>query len=157
MDDMMAQADAADAEKEKKRQKKLEKKRRKEVDERRAQEEADRKLAMQLHEEENRQQGGGASGQQQQQQQNQSMPGGWTRDHRNNLQGRVFERVTTKIVGHKWSPRSMMITGDQIVLRKIEAEKRGQQRSFPITEYTTVGAAYINPEQAHATLDVDGK
>jgi hypothetical protein len=50
----------------------------------------------------------------------------------------------------------MMITSEQIVLRKIEAEKRGQQRSFPITEYTTVGAAYINPEQSHAMIDVDG-
>ena len=160
MDDLMAKADLAEQEKEKKKRKKLEKSRKKKANERKAQEEADRKLAMQLHAEENQRRGGssGSNGEASDQQQNdQSLPGGWTRDHRGNLQGRVFERVTTKLIGHKWSPRSMMITGEQIVLRKIEAEKRGQQRSFPITEYTTVGAAYINPEQAHATIDVDGK
>ena len=160
MDDLMAKADLAEQEKEKKKRKKLEKSRKKKANERKTQEEADRKLAMQLHAEENQQRGGssGSNGEASDQQQNdQSLPGGWTRDHRGNLQGRVFERVTTKLIGHKWSPRSMMITGEQIVLRKIEAEKRGQQRSFPITEYTTVGAAYINPEQAHATIDVDGK
>ena len=85
------------------------------------------------------------------------LPRGWTRDHRGNIQGRLFERVTTKIIGHKWSPRSVMITANSITLRKVEADKRGQQRSFQITEYTTVGAAYINPEQAHAMIDVDGK
>ena len=162
MDDMMAQADAKEAEKEKKRQRKSEKLRKKREEDRRVQEEADRKLAMQLHAEENTRGGTGVSGggggatggggQRVEQQ----LPGGWTRDHRGNLQGRVFERVTTKLIGHKWSPRSMMITSEQIVLRKIEAEKRGQQRSFPITEYTTVGAAYINPEQSHAMIDVDG-
>jgi hypothetical protein len=151
MDAMMAQADAEDEEKERKRLKKLEKQRKKEQAEREAQEKADRQFAMRVHEEENRKR----QEEQQRQEQNQ-LPGSWNRDHRGTLQGQVFERVTTKILGHKWSPRSMLITSDQIVLKKIEAEKRGQQRSFPITEYTTVGAAYINPEQAHASIDVDG-
>ena len=162
--------DAASAEvdaKEEKKRRKAEKKRKKEAAARAAQEQADREFAMKLHAEENARAraasggggggGGGGSGGGDGGDSDSRLPHGWTRDHRGNIQGRLFERVTTKIIGHKWSPRSVMITANSINLRKVEADKRGQQRTIQITEYTTVGAAYINPEQAHAMIDVDGE
>lgn len=153
LDKAAAEVDA----KEEKKRRKAEKKRKKEEAARAAQEKADREFAMKLHAEENanaRSTSGGGEGENSDS--DSRLPRGWTRDHRGNIQGRLFERVTTKIIGHKWSPRSVMITENSISLRKVEAEKRGQQRTVQITEYTTVGAAYINPEQAHAMIDVDG-
>eukprot|EP00946_MAST-07B_sp_MAST-7B-sp1_P001596 g1596.t1 len=150
LDKAAAEADA----KEEKKRRKAEKKRKKEEAARAAQEQADREFAMKLHAEENARAGSSSANSSGDNADPDSrLPRGWTRDHRGNIQGRLFERVTTKIIGHKWSPRSVMITANSITLRKVEADKRGQQRSFQITEYTTVGAAYINPEQAHAMID----
>ena len=142
--------------KEEKKRKKAEKKRRKEEAARAAQEKADREFAMKLHAEENSMANADTSSAAPEASASR-LPRGWTQDHRGNIQGRLFERVTTKMIGHKWSPRSVLITQNSITLRKVEADKRGQQRAIQITEYTTVGSAYINPEQAHAMIDVDGE
>ena len=108
------------------------------------QEEKDRQMALKLQQEEE---------EERRRQAQNALPRGWTRNHRGDITGNVYERVTTKVIGHKWSPRAVVITHNSFILRKTAAEKRGQARSIPITEFTVVGKAYINPEQAGAMLE----